>query len=56
MLLVLLLESLLKGVQYHAVCPLDLAISFGMGNRDIFDRDATLLAEILEITTGERRA
>ena len=54
MLFFFLIQSLFEGIKDHAVCPLDLAISSRMDNRDVFDRDASVFVEVPKIVTSER--
>jgi hypothetical protein len=52
-LVVFIIESFLEAINYHAVRPLDLTIGPWMCNRDIFDLDARIFAELLELVGRE---
>ena len=41
------------GIEDDVVRPFDLAIGSRMGNRDVFDRDAPVFAEVPKMTTSE---
>ena len=53
MLFLFLVKSLFEGIEDHAVCPFDLAIGSRMGNRDVFDGDASVFAEVIKMMTSE---
>ena len=42
-----------EGVKDHAICPFDLGVGSGMGNRDEFDRDASVFVEVPKMMTSE---
>jgi hypothetical protein len=53
LLAVLIIYSLLEAVNDQAVRPFDLSVSPGVCNRDIFDFDASILAELPELVRRE---
>ena len=53
MLFLFMLKSLFEGIEDHAVRPFDLAIGSRMGNRDVFDGDASVFAEVPKMVTSE---
>jgi hypothetical protein len=52
-LVVFIIESLLEALDYHAVCPLDLTVGSWVCNGDIFDFDARIFTELLELVSCE---
>jgi hypothetical protein len=48
-----IIESLLKAVNYQAVCPFDLSIGPWVCDRDIFNFNASILAELPELVGRE---
>jgi hypothetical protein len=52
-LAVFVIKSLLETVNYHAVRPLDLTIGPWVCNRDIFNLDARIFTELLELVGRE---
>jgi hypothetical protein len=52
-LAVLIIESFLEALDYHAVHPLDLTIGPWVCNRDIFDLYARIFAELPELVGHE---
>ena len=49
MFFVFLIQALFEGIKDHTVRLFDLAVGSWMGNGDIFDRDATVFTEVLEV-------
>jgi hypothetical protein len=52
-LAVFIIESFLEALDYHAVRPLDLTIGPWVCNGDIFDFDARIFTELLELISRE---
>jgi low affinity Fe/Cu permease len=52
-LAIFIIESFLEAIDYHAIRPLDLTISPWVCNRDIFDLDAHIFIELLELVGRE---
>ena len=53
MLFLFLVLSLFEDIEDHAVHPFDLAIGSRMGNRDVFDGDASVFIEVTKMVTSE---
>jgi hypothetical protein len=53
LLAVFIIKSLLKAVDYQAVRPFDLSIGRWVCDRDIFNFDASVLAELPELVGRE---
>ena len=53
MLFLFLIQSFFEGVKDHAVRPFDLVVGSRMGNRDIFDGDASVFIEVPKMMTSE---
>jgi hypothetical protein len=52
-LVVFIIESFLEALDYHAVRPLDLTIGSWVCNGDVFDFDARIFTELLELVSRE---
>jgi hypothetical protein len=52
-LAVFIIESFLEAINYHAIRPLDLTIVPWVCNRDIFNLDACIFTELLELVGHE---
>jgi hypothetical protein len=52
-LVVFIIESFLEAINYHAVRPLDLTIGPWVCNRDIFNLDARIFAELPKLVGRE---
>ena len=53
MLFFFLIQPLFEGIKDHAVRSFDLAVGSRMSNRDIFDGDASVFAEVPKMVTSE---
>jgi hypothetical protein len=53
LLAVFIIKSLLETINYRAVRPFDLSIGPWVCDRDIFNFDASILAELLELVCRE---
>jgi hypothetical protein len=49
LLAVFIIKSLLEAVDYQTIRPFDLSVGPWVSNRDIFNLDACVLAELLEL-------
>jgi hypothetical protein len=49
LLAIFILESLLEAIDYHTVRPFDLSIGPWVCNRNIFNLNACILTELLEL-------
>jgi hypothetical protein len=52
-LTVFIIKSFLEALNYHAIRPYDLTIGAWVCNRDIFDLDARIFTELLELVSCE---
>jgi hypothetical protein len=52
-LTVFIIKCFLEALNYHAVRPFDLTIGPWVCNRDIFDLDAHIFTELLELVSRE---
>ena len=53
MLFFFLIQPLFEGIKDHVIRPFDLAVGFRMGNRDVFDGDATIFAEVPKVMASK---
>ena len=53
MLFLFLVQSLFEGIEDHVVHPFDLAIGSRMGNRDVFNGDASVFVEVPKMVASE---
>ena len=53
MLFFFLIQALFEGIKDHTVRPFDLAVGSWMGNGNIFDGDAMVFAEVLEVMASK---
>ena len=53
MLFLFLIYPLFEGIEDHAVRSFDLTVGSRMGNGDIFDGDAMVFAEVLEVMASK---
>jgi low affinity Fe/Cu permease len=52
-LVVFIIKTFLEALNYHVVRPFDLTIGPWVCNRDIFDLDARIFTELLELVSRE---
>jgi hypothetical protein len=52
-LAIFIIELFLEAIDYHAIRPLDLTIGTWVCNTDIFDLDACIFTEFLELVGRE---
>ena len=53
MLFFFLIYPLFEGIKDHTVCSFDLAVGSRMGNKDVFDGDASVFVEVPKMMTSK---